>query len=131
MVNKSIILGTLGQDPEVKYTTSGEAVCNMSVATTERWTDKSGNRQEKTEWHRVVAWGKLGELCGEYLSKGRQVYLEGKLQTRQWEDKQGQNRYTTEINASTVQFIGTRGESANSKPVQSDEPAFTEEDIPF
>src|SRR5690242_17618873 len=107
-VNKAIILGNLGQDPEVRYTQSGQAVASFSVATSEVYTDKSGERQEKTEWHRIVAWGKTAELCGEYLRKGRQVYLEGRLQTRQWEDKDGQKRYTTEIVAQTVQFLGGR-----------------------
>ena len=106
-VNKVIILGRLGQDPELKYTPSGAAVCNFSLATTESWNDKnSGQKQERTEWHRVVVWGKLAELCNQYLSKGRQAFVEGRLQTRSWDDKNGQKRYTTEINATTVQFIG-------------------------
>lgn len=105
-VNKVIILGRLGQDPELKYTAGGSAVCNFSLATNESWTDRNGQKQEKTEWHRVVVWGKLAELCNQYLSKGRQAYIEGKLATRSWEDQQGQKRYTTEINAATVQFIG-------------------------
>ena len=105
-VNKVIIVGRLGQDPELKYTPSGMAVCNFSCATSESWTDKSGQKQERTEWHRVVVWGKLAELCGQYLAKGRQCYVEGSLQTRSWEDKQGQKRYTTEVNAKTIQFLG-------------------------
>jgi len=105
-VNKVIILGRLGQDPELKYTPGGAPVCNFSLATTEAWTDKSGQKQEKTEWHRVVVWGKLAELCNQYLAKGRQAFVEGRLQTRSWDDKDGNKRYTTEINASTVQFIG-------------------------
>jgi len=105
-VNKVIILGRLGQDPELKYTPGGAPVCNFSLATTEAWTDKSGQKQEKTEWHRIVVWGKLAELCNQYLSKGRQAFVEGRLQTRSWDDKDGNKRYTTEINASTVQFIG-------------------------
>jgi len=105
-VNKVIILGRLGQDPELKYTPGGAAVCNFSLATSENWTDKSGQKQEKTEWHRIVVWGKLAELCNQYLSKGRQAFVEGKLQTRSWDDNNGQKRYMTEINASTVQFIG-------------------------
>jgi single-strand DNA-binding protein len=105
-VNKVIVLGRLGQDPELKYTAGGSAVCNFSLATSESWTDKSGQKQERTEWHRVVVWGKLAELCNQYLSKGRQAFVEGKLQTRSWEDKQGQKRYTTEVQATTVQFIG-------------------------
>ena len=105
-VNKVILLGRLGQDPELKYTPGGSPVCNFSLATTESWTDKGGQKQEKTEWHRVVVWGKLAELCNQYLSKGRQAFLEGRLQTRSWDDKEGNKRYTTEILASTVQFIG-------------------------
>ena len=105
-VNKVIVLGRLGQDPELKHTTGGSPVTNFSVATNESWTDKQGQKQERTEWHRIVVWGKLAELCSQYLSKGRQVYLEGRLQTRSWEDAQGQKRYTTEISANTVQFLG-------------------------
>jgi single-strand DNA-binding protein len=105
-VNKAILLGRLGNDPELRYTTNGGAVANFNVATNENWTDKSGQKQERTEWHRVVVWGKLAELCGQYLSKGRQVYLEGRIQTRDWTDKEGQKRYTTEIVAQTVQFLG-------------------------
>lgn len=96
-VNKTILIGRLGKDPEVKYTTSGAPVANFSIATSERWKDKDGEQQERTEWHRIVAWNKLAELCGQYLSKGRQVYVEGRLQTRQWEDEGGGKRYTTEI----------------------------------
>jgi single-strand DNA-binding protein len=105
-VNKVILVGRLGQNPEVKYTPSGAAVANFSVATNESWVDKSGQKQERTEWHRVVVWGKLAELCAQYLSKGRQCYLEGRLQTRQWQDKDGQTKYTTEVQAQTVQFLG-------------------------
>jgi single-strand DNA-binding protein len=105
-VNKVIILGRLGQDPELKYTPGGMAVCNFTLATSESWADKAGQKQERTEWHRVVVWGKLAELCNQYLSKGRQAFVEGSLQTRSWDDKSGQKRYTTEINAKTVQFIG-------------------------
>jgi single-strand DNA-binding protein len=105
-VNKVILLGRLGQDPEMKYTPNGSAVCNFSMATTEAWTDKAGQKQEKTEWHRIVVWGKLAELCNQYLSKGRQAFVEGRLQTRSWDDKEGNKRYTTEILAATVQFIG-------------------------
>ena len=149
-VNKVILLGRLGQEPELKYTPSGSAVCSFSLATSENWTDKSGQKQEKTEWHRIVVWGKLGELCNQYLAKGRQVYLEGKLQTRSWDDKTGQKRYTTEINAITIQFIGAQGEKGapgptqgmpankgNEKPVFdqdfaiSAEADFTSDDIPF
>jgi single-strand DNA-binding protein len=105
-INKVILIGRLGQDPELKYTPSGAAVCNFSMATSESWTDKSGQKQEKTEWHRVVVWGKLSELCNQYLAKGRQCFVEGSLQTRSWEDQNGNKKYTTEINAKNVQFLG-------------------------
>jgi single-strand DNA-binding protein len=105
-VNKVILVGRLGQNPEVRYTPSGAAVTNFSVATNESWVDKSGAKQERTEWHKVVVWGKLAELCSQYLAKGRQVYLEGRLQTRQWQDKDNQTKYTTEVQAQTVQFLG-------------------------
>ncbi len=111
-LNKVFLLGRLGNDPEVRYTTNGGAVANFNVATNESWTDKQGQKQERTEWHRVVVWGKLGELCGQYLTKGRQAFLEGKLQTREWTDKEGAKRYTTEIVASNVQFIGGPGDRA-------------------
>lgn len=149
-VNKVIILGRLGQDPELKYTPSGAGVCNFSLATTESWNDKgSGQKQERTEWHRVVVWGKLAELCNQYLSKGRQAYVEGKLQTRSWDDKSGQKRYTTEINATTVQFIGGQasagsGDYANNSNSSNDnsnqgsqeyniapDANFASDDIPF
>lgn len=119
-VNKVIILGRLGQDPELKYTPSGAAVCNFSLATSESWNDKAtGQKQERTEWHRVVVWGKLAELCNQYLSKGRQAFVEGKLQTRSWEDKDGNKRYTTEIAASTVQFIGGQAGAGANYETQS------------
>jgi single-strand DNA-binding protein len=105
-VNKVILIGNLGKDPEVRFTPSGAAVANFNIATNESWTDKSGQKQEKTEWHRIVVWGKLAELCGEYLKKGRQAYVEGRLQTREWTDKEGKKNYTTEIVAQTVQFLG-------------------------
>jgi single-strand DNA-binding protein len=105
-VNKVILVGRLGLDPEVKAVGPNQTVARLSVATSETWTDKMGAKQEKTEWHRIVVWGKLAELCGQYLQKGRQVYVEGRLQTNQWEDNQGQKRYTTEIIANTIQFLG-------------------------
>jgi single-strand DNA-binding protein len=112
-INKVIVIGNLGADPELRYTPGGQAVCDLRIATTEQWTDKSGERKEQTEWHRVVVWGKQAENCSQYLAKGRQVYVEGRLRTRQWEDKDGQKRYTTEIVAQTVQFLGGgRGEGA-------------------
>ncbi len=152
-VNKVIVLGRLGQNPELKYTPSGVAVCNFSLATSENWTDKNGQKQERTEWHRIVVWGKLAELCNQYLSKGRQAYVEGSLQTRSWDDKNGMKRYTTEINAKVVQFIGAQGSvrEDNSREMNQDTNAnvaenqnlmsqdfdissdanFTADDIPF
>ncbi len=105
-VNKVILIGNLGADPEVRFTPSGQAVANFRIATNESWTDKNQQKQERTEWHRIVVWGKLGELCGEYLKKGRQAYVEGRLQTREWTDKEGKKNYTTEVVAQTVQFLG-------------------------
>ena len=113
-VNKVILIGNLGRDPELRYTQNGQPVANFSLATSENWTDKtSGEKVEKTEWHRVVVWGRTAEHCSQYLSKGRSVYIEGRLQTRDWEDKEGQKRSTTEVNALTVQFLGgPRGQGA-------------------
>ena len=112
-VNKAIIVGTLGRDPEVKYTAGGSAVVNVNVATNESWKDKStGENVEKTEWHRIVIFGKLAEICGQYLSKGRQVYIEGRLQTRSWEDQQGQKRYMTEVVAQDMMMLGSRGDGS-------------------
>jgi single-strand DNA-binding protein len=105
-VNKAILIGNLGSDPELRHTQNGQGVATFNIATSENWTDKNGERQERTEWHRIVAWGKTGELCAQYLSKGRTVYIEGRIQTRDWEDKDGIKRYTTEIVANTVQFLG-------------------------
>jgi single-strand DNA-binding protein len=105
-INKVIIIGRMGADPEVKTVSGGNTVARLSVATSETWKDREGQKQERTEWHRVVVWGKLAELCGKYLAKGRQVYVEGRLQTRSWEDQQGQKKYTTEVVATTVQFLG-------------------------
>jgi single-strand DNA-binding protein len=104
-VNKVIIIGNLGKDPELRHTGQGQAVATFSLATSDAWTDKNGQKQERTEWHRVVVWGKLAELCQKYLAKGRKAYIEGRLQTRAWDDKDGQKRYTTEIVANTVQFL--------------------------
>src|ERR1043166_3623185 len=116
-VNKVILVGNLGKDPEVRYTPSGQAVANFTVATNEAWTDKAGQKQERTEWHRVVVWGKAAENCGEYLSKGRQVYVEGRLQTREWTNKEGAKQYTTEVVANQVLFLqgGDRGSRGGSK----------------
>ncbi|MFC1789305.1 single-stranded DNA-binding protein [Thermodesulfobacteriota bacterium] len=139
-INKVIIVGRLGSDPEVRYTPDGTAVANFSIATSDEWTDKATNeKRERTEWHRIVAWRRLGEICGEYLSKGRQVYVEGKLQTRSWE-KDGVTRYTTEIVASDVQFLGSKEpgnaykSSDPSEPSQYSKPAAADgqdDDIPF
>lgn len=112
-VNKVILIGNLGRDPELRYTKNGQAVANFSLATSDSYT-KDGQREERTEWHRIVAWAKTAELCAQYLSKGRTVYIEGALRTREWEDKEGQKRQTTEVHAQTVQFIGPRGSGAGA-----------------
>ncbi|MBS1986186.1 MAG: single-stranded DNA-binding protein [Bdellovibrionales bacterium] len=112
-INKVIIIGNLGKDPELRHTPQGQAVATFSVATSESWNDKTGQKQERTEWHRIVVWGKQAELCSKYLSKGRKAYIEGRLQTRAWDDKEGQKRYTTEIVANTVQFLDSAGGSAS------------------
>jgi len=141
-INKVILIGRLGADPEVKTVTGGNNVARLSVATSENWTDREGQKQERTEWHRVVVWGKLAELCGKYLSKGRQVYVEGRLQTRSWEDQQGQKKYSTEIVANTVQFLGpNQRDQAHASQGDQDfgaqnfgpEPAFDNnaDEIPF
>ncbi|MDY6990410.1 MAG: single-stranded DNA-binding protein [Thermodesulfobacteriota bacterium] len=136
-VNKAILIGNLGRDPEVRYTPSGTAVANFSVATTENWTNRDGEKQSRTEWHRVVAWGRLGETCGEYLSKGSQVYIEGSIQTNEWEDKEGNKRQTTEIRAWRMQMLGSRGSAnvpAEANQGREVEPAAkepTDDDIPF
>ena len=110
-VNKVILLGRAGKDAEVRQTLHGNPVANFSLATSEAWTDKGGKRMERTEWHNIVVWGSLAEICGRFITKGKQVYIEGKLQTREWQDKSGAKRYTTEINATSVQFLGGgRGE---------------------
>jgi single-strand DNA-binding protein len=109
-VNKVILVGNLGRDPELRYTPGGQPVANFSIATSESWNKKDGSgREERTEWHRIVAWGRTAELCAQYLAKGRTVYIEGRLQTREWENKEGQKQRTTEVIANTVQFIGGGG----------------------
>lgn len=133
-MNKVIILGRLGQDPQLKYLPGGSAVCNFSVATTEKWKDKEGVAQEKTEWHRIQVFGKLAELCNQYLAKGRQALVEGKLQTRSWDDKDGTKRYATEVVAQNVQFIGgaPQGQQNQTTPDTSAPGAnFASDDIPF
>ena len=113
-VNKVILVGNLGRDPEVRYMPNGEAVCNFSIATTDSWKDKSGQKQEKTEWHNIVMYRRLAEIAGEYLKKGRPVYIEGRLQTRKWQTKEGQDRYTTEIIAESMQMLGGRDSGGGS-----------------
>ena len=134
-VNKSIIIGTLGADPEVRQTQGGATVTTISVATNESWRDKNtGEQKEQTEWHRIVFWGKLAEIAGEYLRKGGQVYVEGKNQTRKWQDKTGQDRYTTEIKAHEMQMLGgrtTEDSSAVAKPQAEPDPFDDDSDIPF
>ena len=116
-VNKVIIVGNLGKDPETRYAPSGDAICNITLATTDTWRDKAtGEKREATEWHRVVFFGKLAEIAGQYLKKGSQVYLEGKLKTRKWQDKDGHERYTTEINADEMKMLGGKGDGQQSEP---------------
>ena len=119
-INKVILIGNLGRDPEVRYMPSGDAVANITIATTETWKDKAGEKQEQTEWHRVAMFGKTAEIAGEYLKKGSQVYIEGKLQTRKWTDKEGQERYTTEIRADRMQMLGSRSGGAERMPPPED-----------
>ena len=123
-VNKVILVGNLGRDPETRYMTSGEAVTNIRLATTDTWKDKNGEKQERTEWHNIVFYGRQAEIAGEYLKKGRQIYVEGRLQTRKWQDKEGQDRYTTEIIADRMQMLGSR-EGAGA-PTGGDEPPARE-----
>lgn len=137
-INKVIIVGHLGNDPEMQSMPNGEAVANISVATSEAWTDKNtGERREVTEWHRIVFYRKLAEICGQYLKKGAQVYIEGRLRTRKWQDQNGQDRYTTEIQGDVMQMLGTRPQSAdganNPQPMpQQDASANAFDDsIPF
>ena len=115
-LNKAMLIGNLGQDPEIKYSANGLPICNMSIATTERYRDREGLEQEKTEWHRVVAFDRLAEICGEYLKKGSQVYFEGQIQTRQWQDNDGNTRYTTEIRARDMMMLGGRSGGDMSRP---------------
>ena len=146
-INKVILVGNLGGDPELRYTGSGTAVCNFSVATTESYKDRDGNQVENTEWHRVVAWARLAEICGEYLHKGKQVYIEGYLQTRKWEGRDGNTMYTTEIVAQNMQMLGGRGDgdfggggrgavdgpSSDAQPAgpSPNDAGVTDDDIPF
>jgi len=142
-VNKAIILGNLGQDPEVRATQSGQQVATFSVATNRTYTNREGQKVDDTEWHRVVAWGRLAEICGQYLQKGKQVYIEGRIQTRKWQDQNGNDRYTTEIVAQEMQMLGRAGEAPASMPAQSEAMAASsggggggnvaaeDEDLPF
>ena len=137
-VNKVIIIGRLGRDPERMQTSSGQTITKFSVATSDQWKDKNGETQERTEWHRVVVWSKLAEICAQYLSKGRMVYVEGRLQTRSWEDNQGVKKYSTDIVAGNVIFLNSpeKTTSTNFDNTPSAEPAFNpnnekEEEIPF
>ena len=139
-INKVILVGNLGRDPEMRHTQSGQAVANFTLATNRRWRDKDGQQQEQTEWHRIVAWGRLAEICTEYLTKGKQVYVEGRLQTRDWEDRDGNKRYTTEIVALDMQMLGRRGDTGSSDDAEppsraADPPGPTagggDDDIPF
>jgi single-strand DNA-binding protein len=132
-INKVIIVGNLGVDPETRYMPSGEAVTNISVATTDKWKDKeSGEQKEATEWHRIAFFGKLAEIAGEYLKKGSQVYVEGKLQTKKWKDKEGNDRYTTQINGQLMQMLGGKPDSKEEKPSEPKaKPSSDDGDIPF
>lgn len=144
-LNKIMLIGNLGKDPEVRYTSDGTPVANFSLATSENWTDKSGSRQEHTEWHAIVAWNRLADLCSKYLSKGRQVFIEGRVRTREWNDREGNKRRTTEVVATQIVLLGSRsqGSDAGVQPMdtatranpESDESfedtGITDSDIPF
>lgn len=140
-VNKAILIGNLGRDPELRYTSTGTAVANFTMATSESFNNKKGEREERTEWHRIVCWGRTAELVAQYLSKGRTVYVEGRIQTREWEDREGQKRRTTEIVAQSVQFLGGRGGpggpgggggGGGGREAPPDEgPGPSDDDIPF
>ncbi len=130
-LNKAIIIGNLGRDPEVRYLPSGQPVANLNVATSERWKDKEGDQQEKTEWHRVVLFGKLAEIAGQYLNKGSRIYAEGRLQTREWE-KDGQRRFTTEIVARDIIMLDAKGGGQqDEEPSYEEPPPSQDDDVPF
>lgn len=133
MINKAILVGNLGAEPEVRYTQDGTPVASFNVATTDRWKDKGGQMQESTEWHRIVAWRKLADICGQYLQKGSRVYIEGKMQTRKWQDQQGNDRYTTEIVAREMKMLDSKGESGGGRqePTQGGGGYSTGNDVPF
>ena len=133
-VNRVFLVGNLGKDPELRFTPGGQAVANFSLATSDTWTDKQGQKQERTEWHRIVVWGKLAETCGEYLKKGRQVCVEGRLQTREWTDKENRKNYTTEVVAQNVTFLDAKPDASQaepSAPPKGAEPPPPDDDIPF
>ena len=141
-LNKAMVIGRVGRDPEVRYTKSGAAVASLSVATSEAWKDAQGNRKEQTEWHNIVAWGKLATFCEEYIRKGREVYVEGRIQTRDWTDKDNVKHYKTEINAQVIRFVGPRPaddvgpggqehEAPKGNANAPDDGAFEDDDIPF
>ncbi len=138
-LNKVMLIGNLGKDPEVRFTASGQAVASFSLATSEKFKGKTGEWEERTEWHSITLWGKLAEIAGEYLSKGKTVYIEGRLQTRKWQDKSGNDRYTTEIVGDKMQMLSAKGErsggDAPSTPKTTgsshEEPPFQDDDIPF
>jgi len=135
MLNKALLIGRLGADPEVRYTQDGNMVTNFTIATDEFWKDKSGERVQKTEWHRIVTFGKLAEICGNYLSKGKLVLIEGRIQTRSWDDRDGNKRYTTEIVASTMTMLDRKGQSDYQQGNSSDGPSgntgLPNDDVPF
>lgn len=128
-INKAIIIGNLGADPEVRYTQSNTAVANLSVATSERYKDRSGEWKETTEWHRVVAWDRLAEIAQEYLSKGSKIYVEGSIQTRSWEDKEGQKRYTTEIRARMIRMLDSKSDGAGNQGVKTSKSGYNDEKL--
>lgn len=130
-INKVILIGNLGADPEMKYTAGGTAICKFRLATTEVFKDRDGNQQERTEWHRVVAWAKLAEICGQYLSKGKPVYVEGSLRTTSWDDQNGNKRYMTEVNARDVQFLGGSAVGGAGGGDDFGSPPLGDDDIPF
>jgi len=135
-VNKVILVGRLGKDPEMRYLDNGDAVCNFSLATGEKWTDKqTGEKKESTEWHRITVWRKQAEACGQYLAKGKQAYVEGKLKTRKWQDRDGNDRWTTEVQANSVVFLGSKGDgSGGDRPppeTEEDAPPLGNDDVPF
>ncbi len=133
MINKAILIGNLGADPEVRYTQSGSAVANFNIATKEKWKGQDGEMQEQTEWHRIVAFARLGEICGEYLSKGSKVYIEGRIQTRQWQDKDGNKRYTTEIVARDMKMLDSKGAASGGGGHQEPPPPEPRpgDEVPF